>query len=137
MGGRGSFSPLFGRTGGIPFENRQYSTIGNIGRIKIVQCDTKSNNPTITYSNMCNTTYFSYSKEHGSIEHIYYFKKHKLVKSVDFNEGIEPHTHYYNGVVVGRKRHDKHNNHALSERDRRLMNLALNYNKNNGTKKTD
>lgn len=133
MGGRGTFSKSFGRTGGVPDSKREYTTIGMLGGIKIIQCNTKSNNPAPTYSNTCNTAYFSYSKEKGRIEHIYYYKNHKLVKSVDFREGEIPHTHYWNNGVVGRKKHDKHNHHELSDRDKRLMKLAMEYNdKHNG-----
>lgn len=131
MGSRGSFDPHMGRTGGIPIENRKYSEIGMIDNIKIIQCDAFSNNPTTTYSNTANTTYYSYSKENGKIEHIYYFKNHKLFKSVDFGKGEEPHAHYWNSNVVGRKKHDKHNIHDLSDRDKRLMNKALKWNKEN------
>lgn len=88
-----------------------------------------TNNPTTTYSNTANTTYFSYSKENHRIERIYYFKNHKLYKSVDFKGNESPHTHYWNKGIVGRKSHDKHNSHELSERDYKLMNLALEYNK--------
>ena len=70
-----------------------------IGRIKIIQCDSKDNNPTPTYSNTANTTYYSYNKKTGRIEHIYYYKNHK------------------------------HNTHSLSDRDKRLMNNALKWNK--------
>lgn len=108
---------------------RRYSVIGMIGKIKILQCDRASNNPTPTYSNTYSTTYFSYSKEKGCIEHIYYYKGHRLSKSVDFNKGVVPHVHYWNKGIIGRKRHDKHNVHTLSPRDERLLELALKYNK--------
>lgn len=132
MGGRGSFDPNMGRTGGIPLENRKYSEIGMIDGIKIIQCDAFRNNPTTTYSNTSNTTYYSYSKERHRIEHIYYFRNHRLVKSVDFEEGRSPHVHYWNSKVVGRKRHDKHNTHELSDRDTRLMNNAIKWNNEHG-----
>ena len=129
MGSRGAFDSSMGRTGGVPKGKREYSEIGKIGRIKIIQCDTKDNNPTPTYSNTANTTYYSYNKKTGRIEHIYYYKNHKLVKSVDFKKGETPHTHYWNSQVVGRKKHDKHNTHSLNDRDKRLMNNALKWNK--------
>lgn len=132
MGGRGSFNPNMGKTGGIPVESRIYSCIGTLGKIKIIQCDKVSNNPTPTYSNTANTVYFSYSKENGRIEHIFYYKNHKLVKSIDFNKGVKPHAHYWNNGIIGRKRHDKRNFHELSDRDNRLLNLAIKYNKENG-----
>ncbi len=128
MGSRGQFNPKLGRTGGIPIDERDYSCIGYIGKIKIIQCDKFSNNKTTTYSNTANTVYFSYSKEHKLIEHIYYFKNHKLVKSVDLNKNIIPHTHYWNNGIVGRKPHDNHNTHELSPRDKRLLKLAQEYN---------
>lgn len=131
MGGRGAFNPNYGRTGGIPLDQRIYSCIGYLEHIKIIQCDKISNNPTTTFSNTANTTYYSYSKENHRIEHIYYFKNHKLVKSVDFNEGAKPHAHYWNNGIPGRKRHDKHNIHELSARDTRLLNAALEYNRRN------
>lgn len=128
MGGRGAFSSLLGRTGGIV--NKEYSTIGKLGNIKVIQCDTKTNNPTPTYSNTANTTYYSYSKESGRIEHIYYYKNHRLIKSVDFKEGEIPHAHYWNkSGQVGRKKHNKNNIWPLSDRDKRLYNQATNFNK--------
>ena len=132
MGGRGSFNPNMGKTGGIPVESRIYSCIGTLGKIKIIQCDKVSNNPTPTYSNTANTVYFSYSKENGRIEHIFYYQNHNLVKSIDFNKGVKPHAHYWNNGIIGRKRHDKRNFHELSDRDNRLLNLAIKYNKENG-----
>ncbi len=131
MGSRGQFDKSLGRTGGIPVDKRNYSCIGYIGKIKIIQCDKYSNNPTTTYSNTANTVYFSYSKEHGLIEHIYYFKNHKLVKSVDMNQGVTPHAHYWNSGVVGRKSHSQHNTHELSARDARLVKLVQEYNNKN------
>lgn len=130
MGGRGAFDQGYGRTGGIPVEKREYSCIGMLGRIKIIQCDTKSNNPTTTYSNTANTTYFAYSKESKSIEHIYYFRNHRLVKSVDFKSNEMPHVHYWHSGKVGRKSHDPRNFHSLSDRDNRLVQKALMYNSN-------
>lgn len=134
MGSRGAFDSRYGRTGGIPVKNREYSMVGWLGKIKVIQCDTKRNNPTTTYSNTANTTYFAYSKENKRIEHIYYFKNHRLVKSVDFKKGETPHTHYWNKQIVGRKRHQANNTHPLSDRDKRLMKMAQNYNSkhNNG-----
>lgn len=128
MGGRGAFNQNYGRTGGIPIDSRKYSCVGLIGNIKIIQCNDFSNNPTTTYSNTANTIYFSFSKEHDQIEHIYYFKNHRLVKSIDFNEGVKPHAHYWNQGIVGRKKHDRHNIHDLTGRDKRLLLLAKEYN---------
>lgn len=137
MGGRGAFNSNYGRTGGITIENREYSCIGTLGRIKIIQCDTKCNNPTTTYSNTANTTYYAYSKENKCIEHIYYFRNHKLVKSVDFKNNEEPHVHYWHSGQVGRKSHNKKNRHSLSDRDKRLVKQALNYNKKIKEKNND
>jgi len=134
MGARGAFDRSMGRTGGIPFSNREYSLVGWIDKIKVIQCDAKSNNPTPTYSNTANTTYFSYSKENKRIERICYYKDHKLVKTVDFKPNEEPHVHYWNSGVVGRKKHDKKNIHALTDRDHRLMKQAQSYNKQIGKK---
>lgn len=131
MGGRGAFDPKYGRTGGIPAEKREYSCIGMLGKIKIIQCDTKSNNPTTTYSNTANTTYYAYSKESKCIEHIYYFRNHRLVKSVDFKSNEIPHVHYWHTGQVGRKSHDPRNFHALNGRDNRLVQKALMYNSKN------
>lgn len=128
MGSRGTFDIRYGRTGGIPPEIRNYSLVGWLGNIKIIQCDVKKNNPTTTYSNTCNTTYFSYSKENKRIEHIYYFRNHKLIKSVDFKNGESPHAHYWNSGVIGRKSHNKNNIHPLSPKDMRLLNMAQGYN---------
>lgn len=63
------------------------------------------------------------------IEHIYYFRNHKLVKSVDFRPGETPHAHKWNGAVVGRKPHQKSNIYALSPRDQRLVKQAQEYNR--------
>lgn len=129
MGDRGSYSSDYGKSGGIPPENRQYSEVGRIGNIKVIQSDATTNNRTPTYSNTSNMTYFSYSKERDRIESIYYYRNHRLVKSVDFGKnGEPPHVHYWiSSGLVGRKRHDKRNIFALSERDKRLMNLAKNF----------
>lgn len=129
MGGRGAFDMNLGRTGGIPMSKREYSCVGKLGGIKIIQCNTKRNNPTPTYSNTANTTYYAYSKEYKRIEKIYYFRNHKLYKSVDFKPGETPHVHFWHSGQVGRKSHDKGNIHPLNERDTRLMNQALEYNK--------
>ena len=56
MGDRGSYSSDYGKSGGIPPENRQYSEVGRIGNIKVIQSDATTNNRTPTYSNRCNTT---------------------------------------------------------------------------------
>ena len=129
MGDRGSYSSDYGKSDGIPPENRQYSEVGRIGNIKVIHSDATTNNRTPTYSNTSNTTYFSYSKERDRIESIYYYRNHRLVKSVDFGKnGEHPHVHYWNSSgLVGRKRHDKRNIFALSDRDKRLMNLAKNF----------
>ena len=127
MGGRGSYSADYGKSGGIPLENREYSEVGRIGRIKVIQSDTTSNNRTPTLSNTKNTTYFAYSKERDRIEGIYYYRNHRLVRSVDFGKkkGEKPHVHYWSpSGIVGRKRHDKNNIFELSARDKRLMDIA-------------
>ena len=126
MGDRGSYSASYGKSGGIPPEKREYSCVGVIGHIKVIQSDNTSNNHTPTYSNTKNTTYFAYSKERHRIEAIYYYRNHRLVKSVDFGKGREkPHVHYWSpSGMVGRKRHDKKNSFELSARDKRLMALA-------------
>lgn len=130
MGSRGAFDRSFGRTGGIPFEKREYSCIGKLGGIKIIQCNTKSNNPTATYSNTANTTYYAFSKENNRIEHVYYYRNHKLVKSIDFKRNETPHVHYWQSKQVGRKKHNPRNTFELNERDMRLMRQAQNYNEN-------
>lgn len=131
MGGRGAFSPTLGRTGGILPQKRIYSCIDRLGNIKIIQCDRKKNNPAPTRSNTCNTTYFSYSKENGRIEHIYYYKNHLLVRSVDFCKGEKPHMHYWGKSLTGRKRHDPRNIFPLTPKDERLKKMADKYNENN------
>ncbi len=123
MGDRGSYSSSYGKSGGISPEQRKFSEVGKIGRIKVIQSDETKNNHTPTYSNTKNTTYFAYSKERDRIEHIYYYRNHRLYKSVDFKEGEVPHTHYWSpSGMVGRKTHGSH--HELSDRDKRLMNMA-------------
>lgn len=126
MGDRGAYSSDYGKTGGIPLESRNYSEVGKIGKIKIIQSDKTSNNHTPTYSNTMNTTYFAYSKERDRIESIYYYRNHRLIKSVDFGkEGEIPHVHYWSpSGMVGRKRHDKRNIFELKDRDKRLVKLA-------------
>lgn len=132
MGDRGSYSASYGKSGGIPPECRKYSEVGKIGNIKVIQSDGTSNNHTPTYSNTRNTTYFAYSKERDRIESIYYYRDHRLVRSVDFGkEGEVPHVHHWSSSgMVGRKRHDKRNVFELSARDRRLMNLARGFHSN-------
>ncbi len=141
MGDRGSYSADYGKSGGIPLENRKYSEVGRIGNIKVIQSDETSNNHTPTFSNTKNTTYFAYSKERDKIEHVYYYRNHRLYKSVDFKEGEIPHTHYWSpSGMVGRKRHDKRNTFELSDRDKRLMNLAKGFHlnkKQNGKKNSN
>lgn len=130
MGDRGSYSSGYGKTGGIPLDQRKFSEVGKIGGIKVIQSDESKNNHTPTYSNTKNTTYFAYSKERDRIEHIYYYRNHRLYKSVDFKEGETPHVHYWNSSgMVGRKRHDKNNSFKLSDRDKRLMKLAKSFKK--------
>lgn len=126
MGDRGSYSPSYGKTGGIPLDNRYYSEVGKIGGIKVIQSDKTSNNHTPTYSNTKNTTYFAFSKERDRIEGIYYYRNHRLIKSVDFGkEGETPHVHYWcSSGMVGRKRHNKRNIFELNDRDKRLMKMA-------------
>lgn len=128
MGGRGAFDIRLGKTGGIPLEKRLYSCMGKLNNIKIIQCDAFKNNPTATYSNTCNTTYYAYSKENHRIEHIYYYQGHKLVKSIDFKNGESPHAHYWNKSLVGRKKHDTQNIHQLNDKDIRLLRAAQRYN---------
>ena len=130
MGGRGAYSADYGNSGGIPIEKREYSEVGKIGNIKVIQSDETSNNRTPTYSNSKNTTYFAYSKERDRIEAIYYYRNHRLVRSVDFgkNMGETPHVHYWSpSGMVGRKRHDKRNVFELTKRDKRLMILAKSF----------
>lgn len=134
MGGRGAFEKS-GETG-IKDKFREYSTIGYLDHIKIVQWNKGKNNSTITYSNTKNTTYYSYSKENERIEHIYYYRNHRLVKSVDFYDkqnNLTPHTHYWgkNGPV-GRKKHDPKNTFTMNDRDTRLYTSAIRWNNEHG-----
>lgn len=126
MGDRGSYSSSYGKTGGISLGNRYYSEVGKIGGIKVIQSDKTSNNHTPTYSNTMNTTYYAFSKERDRIEGIYYYRNHRLIKSVDFGkDGEAPHAHYWSrSGMVGRKRHDKRNIFELNDRDKRLMKIA-------------
>ena len=132
MGGRGAYSPSFGRSGGIPLENRGYTCIGKLSGIKILRCDIASNNPSPTFSNTANTTYFSFSEKNNCIERILFYRNHRLIKSIDLKTGCTPHTHFWNqsGGAVGRKRHDRRNTFELAGRDWRLTNLAIIYNAN-------
>ena len=127
MGGRGAFKASGGH--GINKEYREYSTVSQIGRIKVVQWDQGTNNRTITYSNTPNTTYYSYSKENGRIEHVYFYRDHRLYKSIDMKSGETPHVHYWReGQTVGRKSHDPNNHFELSGRDTRLVKQAQEWN---------
>jgi len=128
MGGRGAFE----KSGmhGISEEHREYSTISQIGRIKVVQWDKGSNNKPMTYSNTPNTTYYSYSKEHHWIEKIFFYRNHRLYKSIDMKPGETPHVHYWKeGKSVGRKSHDPNNVYPLSGRDKRLVIQAKTWNR--------
>lgn len=127
MGGRGAFENSGG--GGISVEYREYSTIDVLNRIKIVQWDKGKNNATPTFSNTKNTTYYSLSKERHKIENIYYYRDHRLVKSVDFKDNSKPHTHYWKGSrSIGRKAHDHNNVFTMNDRDTRLFNAAIKWN---------
>lgn len=128
MGGRGQFVASCGH--GISEEYREYSTISQIGRIKVVQWDKGTNNATITYSNTPNTTYYAYSKERKRIEKIYFYRNHRLYKSIDLDiDKGTPHVHYWKeGKSVGRKSHDPNNVFSLSGRDERLVRQAQEWN---------
>lgn len=131
MGGRGAFEQSGGK--GIAPEFREYSTIGYLNHIKIVQWDKGTNNKTITYSNTRNTTYYSYNQRKGVIEKIYYYRNHRLVKSVDMFDKAGPHTHYWkNGTAVGRKSHDPKNAFRMNDRDTRLYEAAIKWNNEHG-----
>ncbi|MSS17744.1 hypothetical protein [Sodaliphilus pleomorphus] len=39
MGDRGSYSAIYGKSGGIPPEKREYSCVGVIGHIKVIQSE--------------------------------------------------------------------------------------------------
>lgn len=128
MGGRGAFEKSGGT--GINVEDREYSTIGYLNHIKIIQWDIRDDHDKLpTYSNTKNTTYYYYSRQNERIEHIGYYRNHRLVKSVDFFDKKGAHTHYWNkSGMVGRKSHDKKNMFALNERDTRLFKAALKWN---------
>lgn len=131
MGGRGAFlNSAAAGFKGIAENERQYSVVDKIGNIEVVQWDYGKNNQTITFSNTPNTTYFSLSKERYQIERIYYYRNHKLFKSVDFpKNGNAEHAHYWkNGAIVKRKKHDKKNIFELNTKDRRLYNEAVKWN---------
>lgn len=131
MGGRGAFQNSKG--GGINVEYREYKAIDKIGHIKVLIWTEGENNKTITFSNTPNTTYYSADK-YGRIEKIYYYRDHRLIKSVDFKRNETPHTHYWSssGSVVGRKEHDPNNTFPLNERDIKLWKTAVKYNKEHG-----
>lgn len=128
MGGRGAFNASGGH--GIDEKYREYSTISQIGRIKVVQWDKGTNNRPITFSNTPNTTYYAYSKENERIEHVYFYRDHRLYKSIDMKEGETPHVHYWrkDGSSVGRKSHDPNNVFSLTGCDERLLKQAQEWN---------
>ena len=64
------------------------------------------------------------NKQRDSIEGIYYYRNHRLIKSVDFKDDEIPHAHYWTSGMVGRKRHDKRNIFELNDRDKRLMKIS-------------
>lgn len=61
-----------------------------------------------------------------SIKVFYYFKNHWLYKSIDFKLGEKPHAYYWNQNIV--KKHSKKNIHPLTDRDMRLMKIAMEFN---------
>lgn len=128
MGGRGAFYKSGGS--GIAKEYREYSTISQIGRIKVVIWEAGKNNATINFSNTPNTTYYSCSKERMRIEKIYFYRNHRLYKSIDLDiDKGTPHVHYWKeGKSVGRKSHDPNNVFQLSGRDARLVRQAQEWN---------
>ena len=50
MGDRGSYSSDYGKSDGIPPENRQYSEVGSIGNINVIQSDETTKRTTLQYS---------------------------------------------------------------------------------------
>lgn len=99
MGGRGAFEKSGGT--GIKDKFREYSTIGYLNHIKVLEWEKGRNNATITYSNKKNTTYYSYSSARKRIEHIYYYRNHRLVKSFDFGDIKVIH---YDNTILNRLR---------------------------------
>jgi len=128
MGSRGAFDSNYGSAGGIPPSARQFFVMGVLGDVKVLVSNTAPNGPTITYSNSENTIYFSYSAKKQRIDKIFYYRNHKLVKSVDLYDKLGPHVHYWHSGVVGRKSHDKKNIYPLSDQDEKLAQLAYKYN---------
>lgn len=129
MGSRGAFEKS-GMTGIAPSQ-REYSVIDHIEGIKVVTWDGGKNNRTPVYSNTPNAIYFSCSAQDTRIEKIYFYKNHRLVRSVDMKEGEEPvHAHDWShaGAQVGRIAHDKKNIHSLTPRERDLYEAASRWN---------
>ena len=129
MGGRGAFIKS-GMTG-IAEEYREYSVVDYIDGIKVLTWNKGKNNRTIPYSNTPNTIYFSYSSTNNRIEKIYYYKDHRLVRSIDMKLGEPPHVHKWEvaGIEVGRIAHDPANVFKLNAQDRKLYEAALKWNK--------
>ena len=128
MGGRGAFVPGIG----IPEEKREYSTIAYIDGVPVVQWDYGTNNRTIVMSNT-SSEYYAFSKEHGKIEKIYFFRgNHELYKEIDLKEIGKEHFHLFstndNGEI-GRQRHSPSNAFKLTEEEWKWVKKAQEFNK--------
>ena len=135
MGSRGAF--VKSGMHGIALAYREYSVVGYIDGIKVIRHDTKKNNPTPVYSNSPDTVYYSYSTNSGQIERILFYKKHRLVYSIDLEKGGNPaHAHKWggSGQMIGRNRHDPDNVFKLTVSDMRYYKLAKEWNKEHETK---
>ena len=127
MGGRGSNIPGIG----IPVEKREYSTIAYIDGVPVVQWDRGTNNRTIVMSNT-SSVYYSFSKEHGKIEKIYFYNdKHELYKEIDLKEMGKEHFHLFSTNEkgeVGRKRHSPSNAFKLTKEEWKWARKAQEFN---------
>lgn len=130
MGGRGSFDK---DTQSIPLENREYTEIGRIGDIKVIEGISTLNGKTPVMSNSASSIYGVYSQKAGRIKHIFYYENHILVKAIDI-DGANSHWHQvsYNPETgqIGRLSHDPGNRFDPDSAMWNLINAVSRWRKN-------
>ena len=96
MGGRNAYS-----ASSKSIVSKQYHTIGTDGKMTFIQSHVDRPKDPVR-SNSPNPIYVVVSKE-GEIENIYFYKNHKVIKSIDFDDEKGPHGHTWKTVLVKRK----------------------------------
>ena len=111
-------------------ENRKYRVLGMIDGIKVLipkDTNKKQPTPTPTYSNTSNTQYIVIRSD-MKLKSFYFYEGKKLVRSVDFDHGKNPHVHIWKEEYSkdGKKtpgRNEIEENHlTLSQSDWNLYN---------------